>query len=330
MNLCREWQPLRDFFQGKTKLAVTTHIHPDGDAIGSQMAMAHYLRQIGKEVVLLNCDRVPEYFQFLDPQGEIGLYAEEEHSRLIATLSGCLVVDISDWGRLRELGEALRRHAIPIACIDHHIPTAQMGEVHICRQEASSTGEMIYDFMLDSGAALSLPIVDALYTSIMTDTGSFRFSNTTARTHLIAADLLMRGAHYRDIYERIYENNSKQRTLLMAKLLERMHFACEDRLAYFSLSQELLHQTGAQLWETEGFSELPRTIARVEVSLMFTETENGTTKVSFRSKGRVPINGMAAFFGGGGHKFASGATLAMDLNQAVEAVVKEAMKLFKD
>jgi phosphoesterase RecJ-like protein len=326
----REWQPLRDFLRNRTRLAVTTHINPDGDAIGSQMAMAHYLRQMGKEVVLVNCDVTPDYFRFLDPANEIVLYSEQDHEAAMAALDGCLVVDISDWGRLRGLGQALRRHRIPVACIDHHIPTDEMGEVHICLQEASSTGEMIYDFLLDSGADLTLPIVDALYTCIMTDTGSFRFTNTTARTHLIAADLLGRGAHYRAIYEQVYENNSKQRTLLMARLLERMHFACDDRLAYFSLSQELLRETGAQLWETEGFSELPRTIARVEVSLMFTETEAGTTKVSFRSKGRVAINGMASLFGGGGHKFASGATLAMDLNQAVEVVVGEAKKLFKD
>jgi len=326
----REWQTVRDFIQDRTRIAVTTHVNPDGDAIGSQMAMAHYLRQIGKDVVLLNCDRMPDYFSFLDPEGEIALFEEQAHDALVAGLDGCIVVDISDWARLRGLGSALRRHNIPVACIDHHIPSDKMGEVHVCYQEASSTGEMIYDLLLDSGAELTLPIVDAIYTCVMTDTGSFRFSNTNARTHRIAAELLERGAHYRAIYEKVYENNSKQRTLLMAKLLERMHFACDDRLAYFSLTQELLRQTGAQLWETEGFSELPRTIARVEVSLMFTETEAGNTKVSFRSKGRVAINGMATLFGGGGHKYASGATLAMSLNQAVEAVVEEARKLFTD
>ncbi len=328
MIYTRDWQPVRDFLRNKTRIAVTTHVNPDGDAIGSQMAMAHYLRQIGKEVVLFNCDVMPGYFRFLDPQGEIVLFDPAVHDGAVASLDGCFVVDISDWGRLRELGEALRRHQVPVACIDHHIPTDEMGEVHICLQDASSTGEMIYDLFLDSGAELTLPIVDALYTCIMTDTGSFRFTNTTARTHLIAADLLQRGAHYRAIYEQVYENNSKQRTLLMAKLLEQMHFACDDRLAYFSLSQELLRQTGARIWETDGFSELPRTISRVEVSLMFTEAEDGKTKVSFRSKGRVSINGMAALFGGGGHKFASGATLAMGLNQAVEVVVEEAKKLF--
>lgn len=325
-----EWQPVRDFLQGKSRLMITTHVNPDGDAIGSQMALAHYLRQIGKQVLLVNGDDMPNYYRFLDPEQEIVIYSAAEHEQIIAGLDGCIIVDISDWGRLRSIGDALRRHAIPVACIDHHIPTNEMGEVHVCMQEASSTGEMIYDLLRDSGATLTLPIVDAIYTCIMTDTGSFRFNNTTARTHQIAAELLEAGAHYRAIYEQIYENNSKQRTQLMARLLERMHFACGDRLAWYSLSQELLRETGARLWETEGFSDLPRTIARVEVSLMFTETEAGLTKVSFRSKGRMVINHLAAHFGGGGHKFAAGATLEMGLSQAVEVVVQQTKKLFQD
>ncbi|HQG47246.1 MAG TPA: DHH family phosphoesterase, partial [bacterium] len=121
----KEWQPVRDFIRDKHRIAVTTHIHPDGDAIGSQMAMAHYLRQIGKEVVLLNCDVTPEYFHFLDPGKEIGLYSPQLHETVISGLDGCLVVDISDWGRLRALGEALQRYRIPLACIDHHIPAEQ-------------------------------------------------------------------------------------------------------------------------------------------------------------------------------------------------------------
>jgi len=322
------WQAIRDFISGKTIFLVTTHVHPDGDAIGSQMAIALYLRQIGKKVLLVNCDPTPPYFQFLDPGEEIAVYDPEMHDAQIAAVDGCIVVDISDWQRLRGIGLMIQRHQIPVACIDHHIPTDDMGEVHVCVQEASSTGEMIYDFLMDSKADWTPAMVDAVYAGILTDTGSFRFSNTSAKTHVIAADLLNRGAHYRAIYEEVYEKNSKQRTLLMARLLQEMHFECEDRLAYFSLSQQMLRETGAELWETEGFSELPRHIARVEVSLMFTETADGHTKVSFRSKGRVAINGMASLFGGGGHKYASGATLATGLQETVEMVVREAKKLF--
>ncbi len=322
------WQAIRDFISGRTRFLVTTHVHPDGDAIGSQMAIAHYLRQMGKKVLLINCDPTPPYFQFLDAGEEIAIYDPEMHDAQIATVDGCIVVDISDWKRLAGIGRVIQRHQLPVACIDHHIPTDDMGEVHVCVQEASSTGEMVYDFLMDSKADWTPAMVDAVYAGILTDTGSFRFSNTTAKTHVIAADLLNRGAHYRAIYEEVYEKNSKQRTLLMARLLQEMHFECEDRLAYFSLSQQMLRETGAELWETEGFSELPRHIARVEVSLMFTETADGHTKVSFRSKGRVAINGMASLFGGGGHKYASGATLATGLQETVEMVVREAKKLF--
>ena len=322
------WQVIRDFLAGKATVLVATHVHPDGDAIGSQMALAHYLRQSGMRVILINRDPTPPYFKFLDPAEEILIYDEKIHNPVIAEVDGCIVVDVSDWERLGGIGARLRQYQVPLACIDHHIPGDDMGEVHVCMQEASSTGEMLYDFFIDCGARWTPEMVDAVYACIMTDTGSFRFTNTTAKTHLVAADLLQRGAQYRAIYEQVYESNSRQRTLLKARLLETMQFACDDRIAYFVLSQKLLQETGAELWETEGFSELPRHIARVEVSLMFTETKAGRTKVSFRSKGRVAINGMAALFGGGGHKFASGATLAMDLDQAVEMVVREARKLF--
>jgi phosphoesterase RecJ-like protein len=327
MIATRDWDSVRKFLADKKKLLVTAHVHPDGDAIGSQMALAHFLWQMEKQVYLLSCDHTPKFFQFLDPNGHIKLFRAEEHLPLIKSLDGAVVVDISDWRRLQEIGEAMRQFSIPVACIDHHIPTDVMGKVQVLDQSASSTGELLYDFFMDSHAVFTPEIVEALYTCILTDTGSFRFSNTTAVTHRIAADLLTRGVDYRKIYEHVYETYSKNRSLLLGHLLANMHFEREDRLAWFVLSQDLLKKTGAELWEAEGFSELPRSIEGNEISLMFTESENNTTKVSFRSKGRIAINELANKFGGGGHKFASGATLAMPLNEAIAIIVQEAKNL---
>ncbi len=328
MTAARDWNSVREFLADKERLLVTTHVNPDGDAIGSQMAMAHYLRQLKKEVYLLSSDPTPKFFHFLDPKAEVTLYKPDDHLSLIQSLDGGVVVDISDWKRLRGVGEAIRTFSLPIACIDHHIPTDEIGIVQISDQGASSTGEMLYDFFIDSKANMTAEIIEALYTCILTDTGSFRFSNTTALTHRIAADLFDRGVDFRKIYEHVYENYSKSRSLLMGYVLAEMQFECDDRLAWFVLSQELLKRTNANLWEAEGFSELPRSIEGVEISLVFTEAEDGKTKVSFRSKGRIAINGLANKFGGGGHKFASGATLMLPLTKAIPAVVEEAKKLF--
>jgi len=322
------WDSLIKFLDGKQRLLISTHVHPDGDAIGSQVALAHCLHQRGKQVVLINMDPTPAYFRFLDPGGEIEPFSENRHRPLLESLDGCLVVDVSDWSRLAELGKLVQELKLPVACIDHHIPTAQLGDVRVIDQTASSTGELLYDFVISSGCTLTQEIADALYTCIMTDTGSFRYTNTTARTHTVAAELLNHGAHSNKIYEQIYEQYSKQRFYLIGHLLANMQFACNDRLVYIALPQTLLTATRAELWETEGFSELARNIATVEISIMFTEKANGETKVSIRSKGRVPINDLATRFGGGGHAYASGATIPLGLDETVSQVVAEAKKLF--
>ncbi len=324
-----DWHSVRTFLADKNKILVTTHFNPDGDAIGSEVAIALYLEQLGKQAYLINCDKTPKFLHFLDPENKIQQYNEEQHDALFRTLDAAIIVDISDWKRLREVGQAIRKHSLPVACIDHHIPTDNMGEVQISDQNASSTGELLYEFLVDSKAEMTQPIVDALYTCILTDTGSFRFSNTTPKTHRITADLLQQGAHFREIYSNVYENYSKNRMKLKGMLLANMNFECSDKLAWFVLSQELLQQSGAEMWETDGFSELPRSIEGVEISVMFMETPEGTTKLSFRSKGHVAINGLANKFDGGGHKFASGAIIAKPLAEAIPIVVEEAKTLLK-
>ena len=326
----RNWDSIGRFIQSGQRFIITTHANPDGDAIGSQIALSAYLKQLGKEVHLINSDPTPKFFQFLDPEGTIEVFDENRHADLIRGLDGGIVLDISDWGRLRRVGEILRGADLPLASIDHHIPTDLSAKYSISDQSASSTGEMLYDFFATSQITMNKEIVNALYTCILTDTGSFRFSNTTPRTHQIAAALLKSGAEFREIYEKVYESYSKNRTILKGLLLANMHFECKNRIAWFVLTQELLRKTGAEAWETDGFSELPRNVENVEVCIMFAEKETSITKVSFRSKGRIAVSDLAQKFGGGGHKFASGVTLSMDLQQATEKIIHEAIHLVEN
>ena len=164
-------------------------------------------------------------------------------------------------------------------------------------------------------------MADALYTCLLTDTGSFRYNNTTEQTFRIAADLLRFGARARFIYGEIYESYSAERMRLLGSLLVDLRFDCQNRFCWFVLSQDLLRRTGAQPWEAEGFSEIPNVIRGVELSVMFTETPDGKVKISFRSKGRLPVRPLAESFGGGGHDFAAGAVLALPLEQATAIVV---------
>jgi bifunctional oligoribonuclease and PAP phosphatase NrnA len=326
----KEWESLKSFIEKRHRFLLTTHVHPDGDAIGSQIAMAHFLEKTGKEPYLINMDATPKYFQFLDADKHIASYDPGAHDRLIQSMDAAIVLDVSDWDRLQELGQVIKQAGIPVACVDHHIVTDQMATVQISDLDASSTGEVLYCFFQFCRAEMTPEMVDALYTSILTDTGSFRFSNTTPQTHRITADLIQHGARFQKIYQNIYETESKNRMLLKGMLLANMHFECDDRVAWFALTRELAQKTGIELWETEGFSELPRSIEKVEISLMFAESKNGSTKVSFRSKGRIPINGLASAFGGGGHKFASGATVPMKLSDAIDAVLNKTKELLQN
>jgi bifunctional oligoribonuclease and PAP phosphatase NrnA len=323
-----DWQGLRDFIKSKKRLLITTHVHPDGDAIGSEIALAEYCRQCGCEVHILNNDPTPEFFQFVDALQEIKLFDADRHESLIKSLDGCLVVDISDWARLKHIGRLLQQFKVPVACVDHHIPTDVMGPVQISLEYASSAGEVLYRFFKNSRATLTPSMVNALYLCVLTDTGSFRYSSTTPYTLRMAADLRHKGADFKQIYEQVYENESRARTILKGRILADLHFECDGRLAYFVLTQSLLRETGAELWETEGFSELPRLIKGVEISIMFTETADHHVKVSFRSKGHIPVNGLAMKFHGGGHLYAAGATLTAPLAGTIEQVLAEARTLF--
>ncbi len=314
------WDPIRDFLKDKQKLLITTHLNPDGDALGSELALAHYLRDNGKDVRIINSDPLPHFFHFLTNGFVIEHFDPAAHASALLSCDACLVVDVSEWKRLGVIADALLDSGLPIACIDHHLSVGKLGDPQIIDNSASSTGELVYDFLATVKANFSQGIIDSLYTAILTDTGSFKFSNTTAQTHLITSDLIAKGANFEKIYAELYESDSISRTLLKGRLLANMQFECDGRFAWFVMSYALQKELGAEPWESEGFSDLARAVKSVEISIMFSEEANGLAKASFRSKGRIPINTLAEQFGGGGHKFAAGAALPWPLDDAINKV----------
>jgi bifunctional oligoribonuclease and PAP phosphatase NrnA len=320
------WECITDFLQNKKNILITTHLNPDGDALGSEISLAHYLKQIGTSFRIINADLTPAYFNFLNSDRLIEQYHPDRHAESLALFDGCIVVDVGEYARLGGMCDIVKSGSFPVAFIDHHISTVKIGDAQVVDEHCSSTGELIYDFLKESGANFTQEIVDALYTCILTDTGSFRFSNTTSQTHHITADLMQKNARFGYIYSELYESDSKNRSLLKGQLLANMHFEYQDKFAWFVLSQDILKQTKTKIWESEGFSELPRSVKSVEISIMFTETIDGLAKASFRSKGNIPINDLAEQFGGGGHKFAAGAALTVPLAEAIPALRKAAKK----
>lgn len=319
----KELWMLNDLIARHQKFVLTTHINPDGDAIGSEIAMTEYLRRLGKEVFIINNSPTPNNYKFLDGKEEIIVYDEGQHHHIIASADVYIIVDISDWERLLKIGQIIKNVPVPKICIDHHHINYTFADVDIIYVEASSTGELIYEFLTHVKYPIGGKTADALYTCILTDTGSFRFSNTSARTHQVASQLLKTGVNAKEIYHLVYEKNSRSKMALMAEALRNLQYECGGRLAWFVLTKEMFESCQASHSDTEGFPEIPRTIDGVDVSLMFTELDTEKVKVSLRSKGQIVINHIAEKFGGGGHHYAAGALVNKNLNETIPIVLSE-------
>jgi len=317
------WENVLQHIEDREKIILTTHVNPDGDAIGSEMALVSFLLKKNKQVQIINISPTSTNYQFLDPQNKIFVFNAEKHEQLIADADLFLIVDISDWKRLGELGELIQGSSVPKICIDHHHLENRFADIDIICEKASSTGELIYEFLIHARCEINNEIARALYTCILTDTGSFRFSNTTALTHQIASHLVAVGVNAITIYQEVYERNSQSKIALMGQALSGLHYECDGKLAWFVITQEMFQQTRAEKWDTEGFPEIPRNIEGVEVSLMFTELNEDKVKISLRSKGKVIINEIAIHFGGGGHNFAAGAVIKSSLEDILPQVLEK-------
>jgi len=318
-----QWDKIIPLIDNAEKIILTTHFNPDGDAIGSEIALASYLHQRNKQVWIINTSPTIYNYKFLDPDNRIIVFNPEKHHHLIQDADLVLIVDISDWERLDKLGEQIRQSHAHTVCIDHHRVEKKFAEIDIICEQASSTGELIFEFLQYVKCDIRGEIASALYTCILTDTGSFRFSNTTALTHEIAAQLRQAGVNARAIYEKVYENNSRSKMALLGKVLNGLHYECNGKLAWFLLTQQMLKETNAEIWDTEGFTEMPRSIEGVEVSLMISELDDNKVKMSLRSKGNIVINDIAMKFGGGGHNFAAGAVLKMPIATVLPLILNE-------
>ena len=322
-----EVDKLEKIITQNNSFVITSHHNPDGDAIGSEIALAEYLKFRNKTVSIINNSATPGNYQFLDKNQEILLYDKEEHNQLLDHVDVFLILDISDWGRLRELGDIIKASSASKVCIDHHHVDYKFADVDIIYEQASSTGELLFEFLQTVNFLINQRTAIALYTCILTDTGSFRFSNTTSKTHEVACELLKVGINTKEIYSLVYEKNSRSKMALMGEALFNLNYECNGKIAWFVLSNEMFEKHQACRWDTEGFPELPRTIEGVEVSLMFTELNADEVNISLRSKGKIIINSVAQKFGGGGHNFAAGAKINKNFEEIAPNVLEELIKV---
>jgi bifunctional oligoribonuclease and PAP phosphatase NrnA len=306
------------------RIVLTTHVNADGDGAGSEVAIASWLASLDKHVRLVNPTPYPEMFRFLldDPSW----IADATGAAADVALREADVLVILDTAEPARIGRLARMIAgRPVIVIDHHIESnaaftgAILQDVNAC-----ATGELVYDLLLVAG--LQRPWADAvlngIYTAIVTDTGSFRFSNTTRRAHAIAGDLLEQGVDPEAMYRRIYATVPLRRITLLRHALERLEVDPEYPITWITIERGAMDRLGATSDDLEGVVEHARSVEGTEVAILFRETADGSTKVSLRSAGDANVNAVARQFGGGGHIKASGALIPEPLAQVRPRVLE--------
>ena len=298
------------------KVVLSTHLNADGDGAGSQAAAVHWLTRRGLDPTIVNPTPFPDMFRFLLAD-DTGAWtpADSEGGRAMREADVFLVLDTAEPSRL---GAVIgRTGGRKVLVIDHHPATSSsIGDVVVCDPAACATGELVFDLIQVAGDEVTLLEADALYVAIATDTGSFRYANTSARTHEISADLLRAGVDPEAMYMRIYARYTPAGLDLVRRALERLRVADDLPIAWISLRQADLAQTGATKEDLEGIVEYARRIRGVRVAILFRELHDGRTKISLRSTGDADVAAIAREFGGGGHVKAAGAVLPEGLEAA--------------
>jgi bifunctional oligoribonuclease and PAP phosphatase NrnA len=308
--------PIGNALQSAGTIAVLTHVRPDGDAIGSQLAMVLALQKLGKTVVAWNEDGLPESFAFLSGSEVITKPPDEPMEFDIV-----LALDTAAKNRLGTGIKAVRA-CKTLVNIDHHASNPSYGDLNYIDVQAPATGQIIYQLLQDQRLPFFPEIADALFVAISTDTGSFRYQNTTARTFEIAGKLVEAGVDLATISHRIYESYPKRRILLLGQLLNEATFHANDRIATFSLTEATKARLAIDPADVDGLIDVIRSVDTVVVAIFFEELEDQRVRISVRSKDlRIDANRICSTWGGGGHQLAAGARIRGTLEEVRTKVI---------
>jgi phosphoesterase RecJ-like protein len=306
-----------DIINNYNKFLITSHIDPEGDALGSQLALGRILEKRAKRVNIVNEQKPASNYNFLPGIEKITSILKEDFEVAI-------FLDSPKIERVGKVANLINFKNKVIVNIDHHISNTNFGDVNWVEEKSSSCGEMLYKLFKELKEKLDKEIALNLYTAIFADTGSFRYSNTHPQTHRTAARLLNYGIKPEVIFEKIYEMNTAKEVKLLGLALSRIQLTCNNKICWVKITKEMLKALKVELKKTDDFTNFARSIVGVEVAILFIEKRLGEIKVSFRSKGRVDVNRLAQFFGGGGHKRASGCLIKRTLDEAEKMVLKKA------
>ncbi len=308
-----DWSPFVTLIRSRQRFVLTTHVRPDGDGLGSMLALADCLRAQGKDVRLTVASKLPPRYDFLDPQHQVRQFAAPGDDYRDA--EAVLVLDTGTWNQLGDFGTFMKTLDVPRAVIDHHMTQDDLGALRLVDTTAEATGRLIFEAIHALGGPLSPEAAHALFVAVAMDTGWYRHSNTTPATFELAAALTRAGARPTAAYEALFEQSSAAKLRLTGVVLDRLRATDDGRVAFTDILRGDYAATGAIPQDTEDLINYVRSVAGVEVAVLFMEQPSGGIKVSFRSR-RADVAQVAERFGGGGHRLASGATLPDPLEDA--------------
>lgn len=328
LSKTKEFQHFKSVLEQAKRVLISTHTLPDGDGLGAEAALFHYLKRARKACRVYNPDPLPKRYRFLDPKGQILLGPGEVE--LWDTCDLWVIVDTNDPRRLGKLWMEMSLRAKKIIFLDHHPDMHGVPEISypphalvVSDTQSSSIGELLYHLFDELKLTeLNKEIGLGLYVSVMTDTNSFRYARTTPLAHEIAARMIDEGVNPEEVYQAIYSSKEVSHLQLLGNMLQNVKVSSGGKIAWLEMSLDIRKQHRASADDTQSFLNLLLLLKDAEVVCLFREEDNGEVRVSIKSKGWIVVNRVAAELGGGGHDYAAGLALSAPLDKTVAAVTK--------
>ncbi len=291
------------------RFLILSHQNPDGDAIGSSLALASGLGALGKQCDILNADGVPMNLSWLPLAEQVHLFPQDRETYDAVVLLDCGTAERTGFG------EDILRRAQTAVNIDHHPGNSLFGSANLVDPDACATAELVYQVLQALPAPIGYSAATAIYTGILTDTGCFRFSNTNARAFEIASHMVAKGVDPSWVSQMVFDQQPVARLRLLSRVMETLDLSPRDKAASVVVTQTMFRETHTGVEDVEGFVNYPRSICGVEVGLLFREEASDRYRIALRSKGRVDVSSIARELGGGGHRNAAGATTQGSLEE---------------
>jgi len=320
---------INKIIESSNKIVLSTHEKPDADGIGSAIAFYYYLKTLNKEVRIIQPSNFPKDCNIINPDDIVDTFSNDDIP-WIESSDLLILFDVGHYSRTKKISEIALKNDIDIISIDHH-KNDDIGifKAYLIDKDAPATGFLVWEYLNNQNfkKPWDIKISNALYAALMTDTGSFRYNNTTSNSHYMAAELIGFGVKPYDIYVAVYEQRSLSQLRLLSYVIDNLKFTLDNKVCYCILDKKVFKKTNSSIEDVDGFTEFLRSIQNIEVSFLITEQLDKTYRLNFRSKGQYIINDIAAKFNGGGHKFAAGCKISNSNILEIEEKIINLLKI---